>query len=440
MFKKTLSSNFIGLSVVTVLAGFSGGAMWASAAHADNSTNFFEQPTLTGDWGGIRTNLQNEGISFYAQLQQQFGGVPSGGREQGFDYDQQFILGTKLDLQKLFGLNGAFIHLEVTDRAGRNAGSDLVGSKIEPLNDFGSGENFRLSNMSYEQNLFDQRVNILIGYYPDGNEFANSGAVLCAFLANGFCGHPNTLTVDSNGEQNAPGAQWGGRIKAYITPSLYDSVGLYDVNPTLTSPDDNGFKLGLVNSTGAIVFEELGKITSLGPDKLVGHYKIGGYYDTSTVPDIAHSNIAVTGRYGGYLLLDQMVYSFAPGTNRGLIVFGDMTINDKRTSLEGSYFDAGVIFRGAFTSRPNDTIALGWIRNNDNQRKLDAETIALEKTEGPGVQLFTAEQVFEADYNLLVGPWFSVHPTVQYWVDPGAVTFQHFNNALFFGMQTTVNF
>ena len=62
----------------------------------------------------------------------------------------------------------------VTDRAGRNVGSDYVGSKIEPLNDFGAGENFRLSNMSLEQNLFNKRVNILIGYYPDGNEFANS--------------------------------------------------------------------------------------------------------------------------------------------------------------------------------------------------------------------------------------------------------------------------
>jgi hypothetical protein len=51
MFRRTLSSKFLGLSVVTVLAGFSGGVMWASAAHADNSTNFFEQPTMTGDWG-----------------------------------------------------------------------------------------------------------------------------------------------------------------------------------------------------------------------------------------------------------------------------------------------------------------------------------------------------------------------------------------------------
>ena len=87
--------------------------------------------------------------------------------------------------------------------------------------------------------MFDKRVNILIGYYPDGNEFANSGALLCSFLANGFCGHPNSLGVNSSGEQNYPAAQWGGRIKAWITPSLYNSVGIYDNNPSLQGTDYN---------------------------------------------------------------------------------------------------------------------------------------------------------------------------------------------------------
>jgi len=80
---------------------------------------------------------------------------PSGGREQGVDYDQQAVVQADFNLQKLVGWDGALFHLGVTDRAGRNVGSDYVGSKIEPLNDYGAGENFKLSNMSLEQNLFD---------------------------------------------------------------------------------------------------------------------------------------------------------------------------------------------------------------------------------------------------------------------------------------------
>jgi porin len=424
-----LAGGILGMSVLS-----------AGLAHAQSLSDWLAQPTMTGDWGGVRTNLANEGVNFTGQLQSQFAGVPSGGRKQGVDYDQQAILQADFDLQKLFGWDGALFHLGVTDRAGRNVGTDYVGSKIEPLNDYGAGENFRLSNMSLEQNLFNKRINILIGYYPDGNEFANSGALLCAFLVNGFCGHPNSTSANSSGEQNAPGAQWGGRIKAFITPSFYNSVGVYEVNPSLQGTDYNGFQLSTVNATGAIIFDEFGLTGYVGPDGLVGHYKIGGYHDTSTVADVANSKVEVSGRYTGYLLLDQMVYSFQPGTPRGIIVFGDATISDQKTALEESYFDTGVIFRGMMASRPADTLAFGWIIANTNTRALNALDAALAKEHAPNPGYYTAEQVVEMDYNYQVGPWLSLHPTVQYWIDPGALTYKQYKNAWLFGGQVTVNF
>jgi porin len=416
------------------------GGLTAGPAHAQSLSTWLAQPTMTGDWGGVRTNLADDGITFIGQLQSQFAGVPSGGRAQGVDYDQQVFVQADFNLQKLLGWNGALFHLGVTDRAGRNVGTDYVGSKIEPLNDYGAGENFRLSNMSLEQNLFNKRVNILIGYYPDGNEFANSGALLCSFLANGFCGHPNSLSANSSGEQNAPGAQWGGRIKAFITPSLYNAVGIYDVNPSLQGTDYNGFKLGTVNSTGAIIFDEFGLTGYVGPEGLVGHYKIGGYHDTSTVADVANSKVEVSGRYTGYVLLDQMVYSFQPGTPRGVIVFGDATISDKKTALDESYFDTGIVLRGMMASRPADTLAFGWVISNVNTRALNALDAALAKEGKANPGYYTAEQVVEMDYNYQVGPWLSLHPTVQYWIDPGATTYKQYKNAWLLGGQVTVNF
>jgi porin len=430
------------------------GMLFANAAQGESINTWYQQQMLngvggstvpgengiTGDWDGERTSLAERGIKFSSQLQMQVAGVPSGGRGQGTDYDQQFTVQMDADLQKLVGWDGALFHLAVTDRAGRNVGTDYVGSKIEPLNDYGAGENFRLSNMSLEQNLFNKRVNILIGYYPDGNEFANSGALLCSFLVNGFCGHPNALSADSSGEQNSPGAQWGGRVKVFATPNLYEAVGVYDVNPSLQGTDDNGFKLGFVNSTGAIVFNEIGYTSHIGPAKMIGHFKIGGYYDTSTVADIANAKVNVAGRYGGYLLADQMIYSFQPGTARGWIVFGDMTLNDKKTSPEESYFDTGTIFRGILPSRPADTLAFGWIIANANTRKLNQLNAALNKAGDSDPGYFTAEQVVELDYNYYVGPWVTLHPTVQYWIDPGAITNKQYANAWLLGGQVTINF
>ena len=46
----------------------------------------------------------------------------------------------------------------------------------------------------------------------------------------------------------------------------------------------NGFKLGTSGATGAIVPSEVGWQPRFGADRLPGHYKIGGYYDTSEAP------------------------------------------------------------------------------------------------------------------------------------------------------------
>ena len=91
-------------------------------------------------------------------------------------------------------------------------------------------------------------------------------------------------------------------------------------------------------------------------------------------------------------------------------------------------------------SRPADTLAFGWIISNVNTRALNALDAALAKEGAANPGFFTAEQVVEMDYNYQVGPWLSLHPTVQYWIDPGATTFKQFPNAWLLGGQVTVNF
>ncbi len=42
---------------------------------------------LTGDWGGVRTNLTDQGITFSGSVTQFYQGVTSGGRERTFEYN-----------------------------------------------------------------------------------------------------------------------------------------------------------------------------------------------------------------------------------------------------------------------------------------------------------------------------------------------------------------
>lgn len=190
------------------------------------------QPTMTGDWGGVRTSLVNTGIDFHLAYLGQIGSNVAGGKARGTDYTGQVTLGADWDLQKLFGgPAGGIVHSYVEDRAGRSVSADYTGSTFEEDGFYGSGENFRLMELAYEQNLFNKRLNVLVGYSVLGFEFDFS-PVLCNanFLANGLCGHPQFLATDT-GFQIGPQADWGGRVRFYPIPSLYIATGAYEVNP-----------------------------------------------------------------------------------------------------------------------------------------------------------------------------------------------------------------
>jgi len=184
--------------------------------------------------------------------------------------------------------------------------------------------------------------------------------------------------VQLRGEQNNPAAQWGGRNQNFYYPSLYEAAGVYDVNPSLQSADDNGFKLGTVNSTGAIIFNEIGLTAHVGPEGLVGHYKIGGYHDTSNLADIGDSKIEVNGTYTAICWWTRWFIVLSPAP---LEVLSRLATQRSvlRNSCRRKLFRYRRNLYGILASRPHDTLALGWIMQTSIQIKLNEEDAALEK-------------------------------------------------------------
>jgi porin len=427
---------------LAVLGGLTLTALPLCEVHAqslEQSLNAWaNQPTLTGDWGGLRTQLTNDGVNVYGNILGQAGDDVAGGKRQGFDYAQQVMVGADFDLDKLIGDQGGTFHFAVLDRLGRNLSSDYVGSTIGINGIYGGGQNFRLLDASYEQKWFGGRLDTLFGYLPPGSQFAGT-PLLCLSLSNSVCDVPFSLILDS-GFYNEPTAGWGGRIKYSIEPSLYVEAGIWEVNPYLDMDSNSGFDLGLNGATGSIVPVEIGKTVSLGPDNLIGHYRIGGYYDDSEVSDAAFPDIKRRGRYGGYILADQMVYSLQPGTKRGVILFGQATIGDARTSLTDGYYAAGAIVQGPFARRPDDSLDLFWTLAPVNTRITNATNAAAVAAGEVGVTSGYAEEIFELNYKVAVTPWLSLTPDVQYVVNPGALSEQTYPDAWVVSGQFLVTF
>jgi porin len=241
---------------------------------------------------------------------------------------------------------------------------------------------------------------------------------------------------NSSGWSDSPTGKWGGRIKFLPTPDTYLMTGVFDSNPTYGTKV-HGLKTSLSGSTGALIPLEAGITTAFGDAALPGHYKAGVYYDTSTAADAATPKQMDTGRYGGYLLTDQMVVSFDGTPKRGLIAFAQVSYSDPKTAIFESTFDAGLVAQGPFPARPTDFIALGYLRAGLNNRTVDAKELA---SHGTLTDLSDGEAALELGYGFQATPWLLLHLNIQYITDPGTFVYKHIPNAWAFGLQTKMVF
>jgi porin len=187
---------------------------------------------------------------------------------------------------------------------------------------------------------------------------------------------------------------------------------------------------------------ELGYISALGAAALPGHFKLGGYYDTSSVKNAADVTSAEdqlqTGRYGVYFLADQMLVSFDGTPRRGLIGFAIASFSDPQTAVYESTIEGGVVAQGPFAARPKDFIAVGYVRAGLNNRTINAKELA---SDDALYGLSDGEGVVEIGYGLQATPWLLVHPNLQYITDPGTFAYdKRLKNAWAFGLQTKVVF
>jgi porin len=426
-----------------------GATMAPRMVHAQDSDGWFSQPTMTGDWGGLRTKLKDEGVTPFVAVLNEYARLVDGGKRKGGGVAQQYYAGVDLDMDKLVGWQGGYIHFKLDDRSGPGTSQRNIGNELEVQSNYGSGQNFRLSELSIEQRFAEGKYVLRVGFLPAGNDFDNMVTPLCDFQNFAFCGHANPLFLNS-GSSVYPDGHWGGDLRDWVHPNLYVEGGVYAVNYDYLTAN-HGFDMDLGNSDGAIGQFEVGWQPKFGPDKLAGDYKFGAYYETSTWPDVARPKQNRYGRYGGYIMANQTLVSFEPGTKRGLIGFMEGVVGDTRTSPAPQFYNFGVILQGPWKRRPTDYIdfGVGHAHVNDRARSAAEDTalntlVANNRLDQLDQTLEAYGQYGETDYELGYGlrlaPWLLINPNVQYVVQPGAFTHKKLPNAWVFGTQLVVNF
>ena len=391
---------------------------------------------LMGDWYGTRTWLEERGVTPALTFETDSLGNPSGGKEQGSTTANNVGLDLNLDLEKLWGLEGGSFLLSMSYRFGGSLSANYIHNVFTVQQVFG-GETFHLINLTYQQKLFDDRVELRLGRIATGDDFLVS-PYNYVFVQNGFDGNPVGIFFNSPGMTAYPNDTWGALVKVKPTARTYIMGGVYNGDPSIRDNRDHGVDFSMNGPLFAIA-EIAYQPNSLPGDRgLIGNYKAGFWYDNSLFSDFNTGELE-RGNCGFYTLFDQVLVRFGEqGSHRGFGIAGSFLVSpDQSISQMPYFFTAALVTRGIFPSRPVDIIGLGVVYghfSNDLQN-FQRRTQQLD----PNVGVQSHETVVELTYRLaLLKSALYFQPDLQYVFRPGGTG--GIPDALVLGAQVGVNF
>uniref|UniRef100_UPI003FD8D8FC carbohydrate porin n=1 Tax=Pseudomonas sp. TaxID=306 RepID=UPI003FD8D8FC len=322
----------------------------------------------TGDWGGLRSELLEQGVDVIVGYVGEGATNVHGGynHDRTARYTAQWALGTHLDLQKLLGWNDAEFQLLVTERNGNNLSNERVSDPRAPQLSsvqevWGRGQTWRLTQMWYRQKFFDSALDLKLGRLGVNEDFASFP---CDFQSLSFCSAP-IGNVAGDVWYSGPVSQWGGRVRYNLNEQWAVQVGAYEQNPSYLSTG-NGFKLSGSGTKGALVPVEVIWKPTVGQQALPGEYRLGYYHSSAAANDV-YEDIngapqALTGqapksrssKHGAWIMGQQQLTAHHGDASRGLSVFASLTVHDKATSSIESFQNIGAVYKGPFDARPKD--------------------------------------------------------------------------------------
>lgn len=420
--------------------------------------DWLKQDSIWGDPWGKRSYLRDHGVTFGGRYFEDTAGNATGGRGRNVRYAHEVALSVDFDTKKLLGYNVGLIHFMMTTRVGAALTSEipLFNSAQEV---FGTGNTLRMARFTWEMK-WNRYLTTEMGEINTQQDFEQAsiywgGNIFCEFQNNGICGVPQAVPKNS-GFGFYPTAHPGGVAKFY--PAGNDhyvvQVGAYSVDPTINRVR-NGWKFGLQGATGTFLpvqfgWHQGGKDDYSGP--LQTNVKVGGYWDTSEVTDV-YSQLGsfgvpseflkdvqsskIRGRYGAWIVADRMLERDENDPRRSTVLFGTFTWGDPRTAVTPYFMTIGLVRKGTFPSRPDDTVNIG-IKTAWINRKLTNWARHMQASGANGLYKPSTETAVEFNYGYRPARWLLVRPGIQYYWSPGAT--HQYKNALLIDLETAISF
>ena len=400
-----------------------------------NPDNLWTRNTLTGDWGGLRDQLNDAGFAitpvYEAEVFGNTGGMKSGAISDGlldvaFDFDLERITHFWTD---------AVFHFNVLDIYGSSLSSQNVGDFSNTSNLAGQNS-IKFQEIWLQQSFWEKRASIRAGMLAVDTEFFTSQG--SSLFINGTLGAFTLFGSNFNNAPVYPSASPG--IRLDVAP-----VSFLDFKAAVLAPNenaenyDNGTDFGIKQQDGALFVMEASYLRNQSPNDrgLIGTYKIGAFvqhsdyatWDSQAQNALGNSALLHYGtNYAVYAVIDQEIFKDGEHTIEGFVRGGFAPAS---YSFVDNYFDAGLNFSGYLPNRPLDVAGIAIARSGISNQFSDSQVLQ-------GNPKSTSETVIEATYKVQIAPWWSLQPDLQYVINPSGV--EGSRNAFVAGLRATISF
>jgi porin len=428
-------------------------AQEAALAGSPELRSWLSGQSATENWGGTRDALQEKGFTVTSNFTTNLASNPSGGERSGSKYAGNWSAGIALDFERLADIKGWSFNASGAWSSGRSLSEKDIDNLFAVQQVWGPGTT-HLGQLSLAYSAFNDALVLELGRFFAGDVFAAS-PLFQYYVSGGINGNLNSIPVNIF-FPGSPVAAWAARATCQPTKEWQFIAGIYNSDPGVANPEKHGLDFSLNTSKGALA---IGQVTYQYHQKrethgLPGSISLGAYYESNQFSDLNGTSEQSRGNYGGYLIIDQMVYrgiwseysgpshlrsgagyaerakhpyqpQTAAGVDRplGVTAWGGLYVAPKESvNTQVWQLAGGLLFHGLIPGRDLDMTALGVIRGKFSNQLQGQE----------------AETIVEINHRFQTGPWFYITPGVQYIVHPNGRS--DIDNALVLALEASIDF
>lgn len=398
--------------------------------------SIWQRETLTNGLWGFNDKLADSpievGLGVTSIYQSNIKGGTSTHNRRG-RHAGSYDLELTANMQQLLGIKGGTLYIHTEGRWSKSSGinSPSVGSAFGVNADGGARRSMDITELWYEQALFENTLRVRFGKLDITGGFECRGCPVSfdsSTYANDETGQFSNGALVNN--PTIPFPDYGLGAIVYWNPVewWYASVGVIDAQ---TDARETGFRTAFHKEDYFFYVFETGFAPQLdsanGP--LKGAYRVGFWNDSQPKANTDRVDAGKNYRddIGFYLSCDQMLVKENAdfGDNQGLGAFFRYGYAPSIRNDITNFWSAGFQYHGLLDSRDDDILGVGFAQG------FFSDTAA-------STYPADYESILEIYYNAQITPWFNLSPSLQYVTNPGGSNTA--KDAVVFGLRAQLAF